>query len=320
VGGGLLIGSPWLIHIARHAGALQIISRNENQLGQIVPAIVLLAAIEAWGCLHHRSRRRLFLAAWVGGTAIAWPFLFRWMSGEGMLPIVLLAAGGLERVSRWITRRWRVAGSVGAVMAVLGLVIVMGPSLRRDGHEVSIRLADAAVFRALRGTLVGPPVYGAALQGLAYQVVRISQPGDILWSNAPYAGGLIAGLSHRATSSAMLYEVAASRTWDPVAAAQWIVWFKIDPLPGMPTFEALRRRYALTPVLDQPLAFVLRNPAASQRAHAPVACIPFWVAGVLLWAVLGIVWWDLSRAPGRTRPSRRPLAVQRAASCLPGRG
>ena len=80
---------------------------------------------------------------------------------------------------------------------------------------------------------------------LAQTVASVSQPGEIVWSNTSYVGGLIATLAHRPTSSAMLYEVPPARPFDPIGAARWIVWLKIGSFPGVPPLEdVIRRIYA----------------------------------------------------------------------------
>jgi len=132
---------------------------------------------------------------------------------------------------------------------------------------------------------------------LAQTVASLSQPGDILWSNATYAGGLMATLAHRALSSGMFYEVGPARPFDPVAAAQWIVWFKLAPMPGIPPIVRLIHRYQLQPAAEDDVAVVFRNPFASEAARRPQAVIPWGLAFMLSCGLIGLILWDFRRPP-----------------------
>ena len=121
-----------------------------------------------------------------------------------------------------------------------------------------------------------------------------SQPGEILWSNAPYALGLVAALAHRPIASAMLNEVLPLHWRDPRQAAHLIIWYKFDPIPGMPSLQRFRA-HALTRVDEDDLAILFRQAGVQATAHPPQRIVPWWVAAGLLGLLLGGVVWDSAR-------------------------
>ena len=90
----------------------------------------------------------------------------------------------------------------------------------------------------------------------------------------------------------MFLEVPAVRGFDPVAAAQWVVWFKLQPLPGTSTLREVVQRYGLQEMAQTEIARVFRNPSASEWARPPQGVSSLWLAFMLLCIVLGLIVWD----------------------------
>ena len=57
-------------------------------------------------------------------------------------------------------------------------------------------------------------------------VAAHTAPQAVIWCNVPYAGGLIAAFAHRVLAMAMFYEVRPLRPFDPLTAADTVIWFK----------------------------------------------------------------------------------------------
>jgi hypothetical protein len=290
LGAGLLMAAPWIWHVASHAGRLQVAGRNENQTLDVLPALYALAMYGGWICWRQRGAARLLPGLWLGFCLMAPAFRFRWLSGEGLLPVILLAVCGLaplvERVKGLGLPRW--AGRV-----VVAGALALSPSVLVQESRMKTVWFDTAPFHLLYAPVATPKVMDVRLHThrtveLARSVAQATQPGEILWSNASYAGGLVAALANRPTSSAMFYEVPPAKPFDQVGAAHWIVWFKI-PMPDMPPLQDLVDRYHLTLTAQDELAWMLRNPSATQLAHAPHACIPWELAFMLLCMILGFI-------------------------------
>jgi len=314
VGYGLLLAAPWLGHLLCHAHLLRITGRYENTAIEILPALYLLAAFGAWRCVKKAGPPRMLLGMWLGFSLMASPFLFRWLSGEGLLPVILLAGYGLEDVSRRLSQRGACQRPPWVGLAVLsGLVmaapsVLVSPAAPLAGYKtrVQCRWPDTTPFHLLNWPYVKRKatdlsLYTRLTERLAQTVEGVSHPGEILWSNATYTGGMVAVLAHRPMASAMFYETPATSAADPVAGAHLIMWLKLGPMPGVMGFAQLSR-YPLMRVAEDDLAIIFRNKGATQLAHPPEAVIPLWTAGGLLLVAVGFVVWDLRR-PRHAAPS-----------------
>ncbi len=304
-GSGLLLALPWLAHVASHGTMLHVTRRAENQAFEFLPALYLLAVFGAWRCWKRAGSFRLLLGLWLGFSLMAVSFTFRWLSGEGVLPVILLAGVGLGDLAERVARRWSPQRGPWPALAVLGGLLVISPSVLVNPTGAQIRWRDTGPFHLLQAPTalrkgMEITLHTPQTEQLARLVARLSQPGEILWSSLPYAGGLLAVLAHRPMSGAMFYEAPPAHAFDPIAAAHLIVWWKIDPLPGTPTLAQIRQRYPLDLVAEDQLAFVFRNPRAGTLAHPPHAILPMGVAFVLLCVVLGFVVRDFRRPQGRS--------------------
>ena len=311
---GLVLAGPWLWHLLHHVNDLQVVSRMENQSLELLPALYGIAVVGAWACWRpldegpgiaggapRAGSPRILLGLWLGSCLIAYPFTFRWLSGEGLLPTILLAGYGLGTLAHHLSQRWRWGGleELGLVMFLSGAVL-LSPSVVVDAGRWHWRWPDTAPFHLLNWPALQPSVEETQLvnrytEPLSRTVAAGTPPGAIVWSNAPYAGGLVAALAARATSSFMFEEVPPSRPVDPFAVAQRLVWFKILPLPGTPALETIIRRYDLQLVADTDLAMVFQNPHARELARHPRAIISWPPVFVLSCLLLGVVLWDFHR-------------------------
>ena len=302
VGGGLLIGLPWLWHVLSHRHLLQVVSRYENKTIDIMIVLYAFAAIGLWRCARATGALRLLLGLWLGFALMAPRFLFRWLSGEGLLPVILLAGYGLAGVAKRLTRSRRQPAARWAVIVGLSAVATLSPSVVFSEGTVQIAWPDSTPFHlvnwpATRHKGLDIHLYTQYTARLAKTLIAVSQPGEIFWSNASYVGGLIATLAHRPMSSAMLYEVPPARPFDPIDAAQWIVWLKIGSFPGVPPLEEVIHRYRLTQVYEDEIARVFRHPGAVRTATAPRAALSWVIVFVLSCGFLGLVVWDLRGLP-----------------------
>lgn len=315
-GWGFLPALPWWWHVGVHRDFLHVVARYENARVELLPLLYAAALVGAWICWRRRGPFAWPLACWVGFTLFAPRHAYRWLSGEGMVPVLLMAGVGIDwlaqgvlrvvpRAGRPETTRGRPSPIQGRLAtAALMLVLVASPAVGHAETGWRWRWFDAAPLhllgcpwseaKELELGLSSPPV-----DRLVRVVEAESRPGEILWSNLPYAGGLVAALAGRPMSTAMLNEVPPAAAFDPIGAAHLVVWFRIEPIPGTVTLAQLRR-YPLTPVAEDQLVVVFRRSGAGRKAPAPQAALPLWVALALLGTAVGVIAKDLA-SPARAQ-------------------
>ena len=299
---GLAAGLPWLIHLAGHRSFVRVVPRQENEALELSVAVFVLAAIGLsfviWQIWQKRARDpsgRPVVAMLLGFSLLAWRFSFRWLSGEGLAPLIVLSGFGLCASGEWAARgrswRWQLGG-----MALATALAVCCPTITVAPAGVRWVWRDAAPFHLLGAATRELPFDVSLSSGghgerVARAVAQMTQPGDILWSNAPYALGMVAALAQRPMSSAMFYEVGPREPFDPIRAARMIVWFRLPEGPEVPAREAVIRRYGLVPEGEDPVAELWRNPNAAATARRPEAALSMAGAGMLLClALFGLVW------------------------------
>lgn len=286
----LIVVLPWWWHLWRHRALVHPVPRFENALWELTPLIALAALLGLWRGWREGGRWLWPAALGMGMLLLLPRYLYRWVAGEGMLPVILSAGVGLDWLARAVGRRWW----TWALLTVLAL----GPTLTVEQGRARWRWTDSTPFHLLRvpdaatGRRLEAGVHGSKMEQLAEEVQRLTKPGEILWSNASYAGGWIAALTSRALSSLMLDEIPSLPSDDPIRSAHLIVWFKTPPLPGATTFEDLNR-YPLKRVGETELALLFRNPTAAAPARPPRAVLPLGIALLALGAGLVLIIRDL---------------------------
>lgn len=304
---GLGLALPWLWHLSQYRGVLGSFPRYENKLLELLPLLWLLGLGGAAICLKRSSVWRWPLALAIGFLPLLFHHRFRWFCGEGVLPLLWLSGIGFcwcaEKLSLW-SRIVKPA----LFLLLLVALLILAPSVGWQEGRWQWRQFDSGPWH-LAGISVAPvkttegSLYAPPMQALADAVVQHTRPMEILWSNAPYALGLIAALAQRPMASAMLNEVKAPYAFDPVQAAQVFVWFKIASGDGFPSTRVLNRR-TLKPVAETEIATLLRGADAVPLARPPQAVMPLRAAWVALGLILGVIVWDLRRS---TRSSTKTL-------------
>ena len=282
-----------------------------------MPLLLLAALIGMSVCWRSKQQFFLPVACWIGFSVLAWGSLFRWLSGEGLLPVVLLAGLGVHGLSQRLSHA--APGSRRPVLVsalIVGLMSVSPTLTQREtlpptntvggGLGWQVAWADSGPFHLLGSSWVRQKALDASLavrqtERLVRVVALKSRPREVLWSNAPYALGFIAALAQRPMSSAMFSEVGPARPFDPVEAAQMLVWFKIEPLPGgVPHARLLQ--LPVTKLFEDEVAIVYRRQDSRPLAGQPRAVMPGWLAAGLALGLVGFVAWDV-RSAGHRPPT-----------------
>ena len=288
-GWGLILVLPWWGYLLAHCRAFHVVPRYENTMVELTPVLLGLAAAGALTAWRRRGPMAWWLACWAAFAGLIPNHLYRWLSGEGMVPVILLAGAGAHAlVQRTSPAHRRLA------VAAIAAAVLFAPSLARTEQGWRLYWPDSAPWHLLRlpGAAVkqtDSTIYAPQMEHLVREVRAHTTAGEILWSNAAYPLGLIAGLTGRPMASAMFSEVDASGRSNPAAEASLLIWFK---LPGQRSPVSIEE---WSVIADDAVAVIFRADAKRPAAPAPKAVVPLWAGWLLLGAALTGIMWDLHR-------------------------
>lgn len=313
-GWGFLLAVPWWWHLVAHRASFTPFPRYENELLELSPVICLLAMAGIAVCLRLKGKYRWVLACWLGFFLFSYNHRYRWLSGEGMLPLFLLSGIGFWSMVEWLNRYFdekrpkHTTVSLALFSSLWMGCVLFSPTVLKTPAGWAVRWPDGAFWHLLNAPSVARKAidnsfYSPQTQQVIDAVRTHTVDGEILWSNAPYALGLVASVARRPMSSAMLNEVAPSAGLNPRQSAHLIVWFKFDRLLGVA--EELPAIPPGVAVDDQALALIWRQSGSRALVQPPKAVMPLALAWGFLVLLAGLAAWDF-----KTCNSRRQAAIK----------
>jgi len=305
---GLVLAAPLFMHQWAFRSFFVLQRVLEFYSAQMSIPLYLLAALGVSRAVRPGKGGRYFVVLYAVLAALWGTNRDRFLSGQGVIPLCYFAATALdfgwERVaSKRASERW------GFWLLVTGIffvatpqieLVAFPPSMRTQTSmrmqtlmraETSMRIRTSSALREIGGVegvagIKAKTLYHPRFVRELVEWIRArTRPDDILYSNFPYAGGMVAVLAHRATSTVMLAEVRPWVSFDAKRAAGWVVWFKEpDREPGMPLSD-LPSSYGLVPVAETELAWIFENPAVpvGRQVTSALWGWPFILFCVFLW-------------------------------------
>lgn len=269
------VSLPMTVLQAAHAGQFHWAKTRELFRADIDLSVLALA-FAATVLLRERGRdTHAPLAFFLGALPLAVFSPYRFVSGHGLIGAVWLAAVALDSV--WGKWRQKAAGLPSAAVVLLGLTAyfqLFAPVLRVDAEHGRLKTSffdrtfmhlmfpgHAGESRDNERTIYFPEYVDPIVDA----VKNFSEKDDIVWSNWNYAGGLVAMLAGRSTSTAMLAEVSPLSPDDPMRDARIHIWFKDPAEPVSADIKKAQDRYGLRLLFENEFAFVFENPRAGAK-------------------------------------------------------
>lgn len=287
---GILIGAPFIFYQFQFKDHFTLVSNklNESHLLEIDSAIYVLTAVGLWYCRKKEFLRKAWipLCLWLAATPLLATHHVRFVFGHGLLGAALLSAMALEKLS---------AKSAKMLLGALVFIALVSPVFHWNFEDKKggVRWADRTLMRYL----IPDPYVATRNNGFTiyfeepYEEIRQviqahSQKGDILWTDFSYTAGILAVLSDRATSCAMLAEIKPFKASQRIQDAKTIIWFKDKELQAMQGMDQAVQKYGLKLLKEVEMAYIFDNPACMTKADVPKPLIP---NHLIFLAVFGIV-------------------------------
>jgi len=264
---GLSLAAPLLVHQWTFRAFFVPRRALEFYSTQMSVPLYLLAAVGVFLAVRPGKRGHYFAVLYAALAASWWTNRDRFLSGQGLIPLCYFAAAcldlGWERiVGRRAFARW------GFWLLLAGVFFAATPQIETSALNPCVRVEVSSALRDMGGVEGVASIKGKTLyhprfvRELVDLIQARTRPDDILYSNFPYAGGMVAVLAHRPTSSIMLPEVRPWVSFDAKQAARWIVWFK-EPSQERGTYLGdFLSSSGLVLAAETDLAWLYENPAA----------------------------------------------------------
>lgn len=290
----LIFSFPILFHQARYLAYVRLVKPPDFYyiaLPVALTAFVLPGMAFAW---RRKEECRFFMVLAGVLLFLFWTHRSRLISGQGVFLWCFYAALVVnEIVGRFLSKAPRVYQAAAIVAMVLvfqvfGLQYNWGP--KPEERSWRIRETPLMIWMGLNaydpGIKAATIYYPKWIRQCVWMVGELSSERQIIFSNYEYAGGMVAVLSHRATSTAMLSEVCPFRDFDPIACAHAVLWFKDPDGDSLRGLLPVAVRYGLQLAGETEIAYLLINPAATSQERVIPARVPF--GACLLILVLAI--------------------------------
>ena len=225
---GLLFSAPVIINILVNRHSLENplgIRVTENELFEFYPFIYVFAVLGLSMLKDARIKERgiFFIAIFLGFLPLAFNYRYRFLSGEGLLPVIFFAGLGLEKTYDLLERSFSEKG-IGRRLALpcfvsLFIVInIFSPTVSsytpathgqsgtefffRDSTVDNLLLPYKKHVRPFEINFVDPEA-----KEWAKVIKNKTAPDDIICSNYAYIGGMLSALTGRPNAARTFFEI-----------------------------------------------------------------------------------------------------------------
>ena len=263
--GAVTLAIPMIVRQLSGINLLSLASVKENYSCEFKTIDYILAIIGFVILLRSKGKGRLFLALFLA-SFVYLPYMARFFSAEGYLPVALLAAVALYGISESFGRN-----RYAKYIVVLGTIfmLIFSPTIATGQLEVGgplnrIFLFDSAVMNMLfpkaNERMISSTIWFEKRYSFVSKLIgENSSPDDIIYCTEDIVGLCLAAASGRATANYLLPEVYSKGRTDPYADSKIIIMLKYhDPK----SVKEIVDRYGLVLLGKNEILDVYKNPSA----------------------------------------------------------
>jgi hypothetical protein len=220
--------------------------------------------------MRERGRYYLFVSLAVAAIFFVFSYPYRYLDGQGALGVVLLAAVGLE--SAYLSAESRICAITRARLQNIPLIVpilffmLFSPTLIISAPgRVSLRLLNSTYRNLITvdKEINRPNEYSLALSQYMQELIALvktrSAPGEIIFTNHPFIGTMVAALADRRDAGGMLREVRPQDLTDPFSNSRLVIWFRDLQSIADPGLVSPVDRHELEKIAETPIAYIYRN-------------------------------------------------------------
>ena len=313
----LLLAAPVIIRVLANMNRFENplgIRVGENELFELYPLIYIFAILGLYKIkAGWRGSRAIFFAAlFLGFLPLAFNYRYRFLSGEGLLPVIFFAGLGIEKTYD-VLEKFLVSKRSGARFSVFYLtsfiivINVISPSLSlykspsKNQKELSFFLRDSTAYNLV-------PYYKKHVRPFEINLVdpeakvwtRVikdnTAPDDIICSNWAYVGGMLSAMTGRPNAAQTFYEI--KRPEAPInefGSSKLAVWLReADGDYDMAALKIASDKYKFRPIAETDKARILIRDGSFKSAPVKPA-LKTWAALSILCCAFLVVLYDLAR-------------------------
>lgn len=278
--GGIALGSPWLIHMAGNKSYFLTVTCDINRYFEANICLYIFAVFGMFIALRRKGRYLFYVAMLVGMIPIIKNYTFRFLCGEGLLPIIFLAGVGLEeayaKAASFLRNRTQpIVYTVLLPWAIFYFAVFYSPIISRDKNIFSCVNQGSSFLKFIKyepekTTPLELSIYAKKYMEELFSIIKANTRSDeIIYCNYGYVGGIFYIFSGRAASGGMLNEVRPIYDSDPALPAALFVWIKNPEGYFEPELDLLIKKLRLVKRAETEFAYVYRNPVV--MAHKTIA-------------------------------------------------
>ncbi len=285
---GLCLAIPWLLQIGLHRQLIALQPRGQDRMPELPLvwlALGLAGIIPAWKA---RGISRLWPALWIAFIPMAFFYPYRFWTGQGIFPALMLAGFALERLRAKTTRL--------IFFGLLAALAILSPSMAFQNGRPTLSWAENTplVLSGIRPdshAAIATALYNPRYAGeLTREIEAHTRPDELIYCNLNYMGGMLSSLTGRACTNQMLREMADRPANELIPPARLVIWLKNREGNADPAMEQSAVEFHLRPLVKTELAYLYYNENARGVKEPARAVMPWWLAfGIAAAGIVGAV-------------------------------
>lgn len=270
-----------------------------------------LAAIPAIVISFKKKGKHFFILSLLvaGLMPLFFGYRYRYLSGQGTLPLIFLSALSLEMIylksskypSIVFKNLNRKFSEMIILLVILVFFLIFSPALLFQNSKVNFLALNATYvnlvpqFRKINRPNEFSIYFYKYFHELEEIVQNNSSSEDIIYCNKEYTAGLLSVFSGRATSTGMLKEIMPFKKADPINAAKLIIWIKEPNEAFNNNLAAIVKKHRLEEIKETEIAYIYKNQNPDAKRIVSKPALPTSLVFGLLFLLLSAALFDISR-------------------------